>query len=169
MCRNWPVLANHASTILFFKLPTDVRMQRNVQWPNLLPEAVQLRTECVRRHIVIRTPHRAYICEPGLTRTLISEHNHSRVAFAHRRRNGVPAFPRALQLFGIAAGGHDVFEIIQRKAFPLRTVRAPLPFPVVALQRSIDLRQLCALRGVSWRRNVHGKLYKFELPSYIVR
>ena len=39
----------------------------------------------------------------------------------------------------VAAGGHDIFQIIEREAFSLRAVRAPLSLAVIALQRCIDL------------------------------
>ena len=159
MRRNRPVLADRTCTILFFKLPSNVRMQRNVQRPDLLPEAIKFRAECVRRHVVIRAPHRAYISEPCLACTFVGQHNHSRVTLAHRRRDGVPAFPRTLKLFRIAARGHNAFEIVQRQTLSLRSIRAPLPFSVVALQRSIDLRKLRTFRRVAWRGNVHGKFY----------
>ena len=56
----------------------------------------------------------------------------------------MPAHPGAQQFVRIAAGRHDIFQVIERQALSLRAIRAILAFAVVALQRRIDLRKLRA-------------------------
>src|ERR1700723_1388978 len=116
---NWPVFANYARSVFLFEIPAHVSVQRNVKRPNLLPQAVEFSAESVGRHVVIRTPHRAHISKPCFTSALICELHHSRVTLAHRRSDCMPSLPRPLQFLGVATGGHNVFDVIQRKAFPV--------------------------------------------------
>ncbi len=166
---NRAVRAEHARPIFFHQLRAHVGVQRNVQRAHLFPQPVHLRAENAGRHIVIRAPHRAHVGEAHFARAFVRQLHHARVALAHRRRDGVPADPCALQLDRIAAGGHNIFQVVQREAFPLRAIRAPFPLAVVALQRRIDLRKLRAFFGIARRGDVHGKLDELQLARYVRR
>jgi hypothetical protein len=80
----------------------------------------------------------------------------------------MPADPNALEFFRIAAGRHDVFHVIQRKAFPLRAVRTPLPFPVVAFERSDNLRELGLFGWIARSGNIDGVLQQIDLSRHIL-
>ena len=54
----------------------------------------------------------------------------------------MPADPGALELFGIATGGHEFFDGGDIEAGFAGTIGAPLPFSVVAVERGQNLRQL---------------------------
>ena len=70
---------------------------------------------------------------------------------------------------GIAAGGHDFFQVVERETFSLFAVRAPLSLAVIALQRGVDLGKLRALLGIARRGNVHGKFEELELARDVRR
>src|ERR1700726_3799797 len=79
----------------------------------------------------------------------------------------MPPDPNALELFRIAAGRHDVFHVVERKAFYLRAIWTPLPLPVVAFERSDNLRELCLFGWVARGRNIDGVLQQIDLSSDI--
>ena len=89
------------------QLRPHVGVERFVERADLAPEAVQLRGECVRRHVVRRPPHRAEVGEVQIARSLVGQLDQARVLRAHGRRDGVPARPHVQQLVVVAALGHD--------------------------------------------------------------
>ncbi len=125
--------------------------------------------EGVGRHVVTRTPHFADIRESEFARAFICEHHHARIFRAHRRRNRMPADPHTLEFLRIAARRHDVFHVVEREAFSLRAFRTPLPLPVVAFERSDDLREFGLLSGIARRGNIHGVLEKINLSRHVFR
>src|SRR5215510_16580912 len=71
-------------------------------------------------HVVIRPPHRAHVLEAHFERALVGQLDKTGVILAVLRRDFVPSRPGFLQLFRIAAFGHDLFEVAEAQTFLLR-------------------------------------------------
>ena len=90
------------------ELRSHVGVQRHVERPHLCPQPVDLGSECVGRHVVIRTPQRSGICEAELARALVRQLDEPGIAIAHGCSDGVPPLPDIGELLRIAARREDV-------------------------------------------------------------
>src|SRR5579871_6099072 len=145
--------ADHFLAVFLGELVANVGVQRVVERPHLIPQAIHLRRERVGRHVVFRPPHRAGILEAEVARADVGQIHHLRVALAHRRRNGMPAFPRRENLVWITAARHGPFEIVQRQAFSAGRVSVGsggtiLAFAVIAIESHGNLGEPGLRRGI---------------------
>ncbi len=88
-------------------------MELLVERLRLGPEAIVHRREFLRRHVVLRTPHRARVGITELFRALVRDLDHARVIRTHRAADVlVPALPDFLELRRIAKLAHQGLGIV---------------------------------------------------------
>ena len=165
MRRDRPLLRDGVA-VLLAQLPPDVRVERDVERPHLLPEAIELGGEGVGRHVVLRPPHRARVLEPELTRALVGQLDEAHVVLLHRAADGVPAGPDVEKLSRIARGRHDLRDVFEIEAAVLR--RAVLALAVGAFHRGADPRQLRALGGIRGSGHRQRELEELELARRLL-
>ena len=103
----------HGIAVLFAQARADVGVQREVERPDLFPEAVEFLGEIVGRHVVLGAPHGAVVLEAELARALVGEFDVADEILADGSGDGVPAGPGILQLLGVAALGQDLAELFE--------------------------------------------------------
>ena len=155
-------------TVLLGEFGTDVAVQVVVERLHLLPEAVRLRGEVVRRHVVARPPHRAGVVVAEAPGALVRELDEALVVRPYRRRNRPPALPGVEQRAGVPAVVDHVLQIVERTAGirPARTVPAGA---VGRFHPGRDLAQFLDLRLVGRRGHGQSAAEQVELARHLVR
>ena len=169
MRRNGAAGRHDGIPVLLAQLVPHVRVQRNVERANLLPQPVHFLREIVRRHVVLRAPHGAIVGESQLPRALVREFHVAHEVRPNRRRNGVPAAPHLQQPGRIAALGHDARDLLQVHTFALVASGAVLAFAVGALHPRGDPGQFPALLGIGGRGQREREFQQFHLARQLRR
>src|SRR5580704_10093137 len=151
------------------QLAAHVNVKRYIERAKLFPDAVEFASEIVRRHVVLGAPKGADVGVAEFARTGVAKFHHAGVAIAHRRADGMPADPGALQLFWVAAGGEEALDLGDVEAGLGIAVGAPLPFSVVAFERAENPGELFLRFRVIGRGKFRGKLEEQALARQFGR
>src|SRR5688572_3243239 len=111
MSGDWLVFLNHSFAILFRQLVTSVGIERIVKRLNLLPQALHLRSESIRVHIILFAPHCSGVFETHFFSALVTKFDKARVIFPIWRRYLMPAKPDSLQFLRIPAFSKNFLHI----------------------------------------------------------
>ena len=95
-------------TVLRVQLRADVGVQREIQRPQLLPQAIELLREVLGRHVVSRLPHDTGVGEAKFLRALVGDLDEPHVVLLEWRGDRVPAFPHFAQAGRVAILGEDL-------------------------------------------------------------
>ena len=90
-------VAGTSVAVFFVQASAHVGVEREVERPDLVPQAVEFLGEIVGRHVVFGAPHGAGVLEAELARAFVGELDVAREILAHGRRDGVPAGPGVQQ------------------------------------------------------------------------
>ncbi len=108
-----------AVAVLLAQLRAHVGVERDVERLHLLPEAVQLRREGVRRHVVLRAPHRAGVGEAQLPGALVRERDVRDEVLSHGTRDGMPSRPGVEELVVVATRSRGPSRARRGRGTPL--------------------------------------------------
>ena len=156
---------HHRGAVVLAQLVARVGVQRIVQRLDLLPQAFHLGGEGVRRHVVLRAPHRAGVGKAHFARALVGDGDVLGVVLLVRRRLRVPAEPDFFQAGRVAAFGQHFFHVAQRHAGAggaVRLLRTVLGFAVGAGHAGGQARVRFAVAGVGQHQ---GQLQQLELAG----
>ncbi len=167
MGRNRPLGGYHVGAVEGAQAAAHVAVQLLVERPDLLPEALDLGGELVRRHVVLGAPHRAQVVEAELAGALVAELGEALVVGAHRRRDSPPAGPGLELLCGVAARGEHPAELAQITAFAVFV--AVLALAVGAFHARRNPGQLGPLLRVAGGRQGERQSQQIELARLLRR
>jgi hypothetical protein len=163
-------VGRHLVAVAFPQLRTDVRVQRHVERPQLLPQPVHLAGEVVRRHVVLGPPHRAGIRVAEFPGALVRQLDEARVVGLQRHRDGVPAFPDLAEARRVAAARQFAGDSLDVEAAVLRRLaRAVLAAAVDAFHCGGEPGDLGRLCRVGWCGQRQGALEHRDLPLFVRR
>ena len=145
-------------------------MQREVERPDLFPQAIHLRGERIGRHVVLRSPHGAGVGEAQFDGALVGQLGKALVVLPHRDRDGVPALPDFAQPLRVAAVRHDLGDglDVEAAAGVLR-VGAPLAAAVGAVHARRDGGELRRFLLIARRRHHQRQPQQVQLPALVGR
>ena len=115
MRRNRAFLGDDVAVPLAQLVP-DVGVQRKVQRPELLPDAVEVRGKRVGRHVVAAAPHRAGVRMPERPRALVRELDEPRVVLAHRHGGACQPSHTSRSRSRVAVVGEDLGDLLDVEA-----------------------------------------------------
>ncbi len=115
-----------------------ITMQFLIERLHLIPQAVGFLREIRGRHVIATPPQIADIGKSQFLRAFIGKAHELRIIGAHGGRNGMPAGPQGLQLFGITGIGHDLAGVVQSDHLALEF---EFPFGIGRIEIGRQIRQ----------------------------
>ena len=147
----------HDSVAVFLaQAVAHVGVQRDVERPDLVPEAVEFLGELVGRHVVLGAPHGAGVLEAELARALVGELDEAHELLAHGLAMACQPVQASAQFLGVAAVARILLRSSRSRHLSC-LVGQYLPFAVGAFQAGGESRDLVGFVGIGRRREGRGR------------